>query len=112
MNQSVDALVKWLVHLSVGIGRNELPSLCAEVGTGNESDIDPISVKIAQANAQIDAKGRFENELVNCRVAGDGTLIPRDQVDYIDVSPKQVVSVAAALIRWQFDALTASRRNA
>jgi DNA-directed RNA polymerase subunit beta len=55
---------------------------------------------IAQANATIDAKGMLVNEFVNARVgpARDATLIPREQIEYIDVSPKQVVSVAAALI--------------
>ncbi|WP_421784401.1 DNA-directed RNA polymerase subunit beta [Hyphobacterium sp.] len=55
---------------------------------------------IAQANATVTAKGLLENEFVNCRVGPgrDATLIPREDVDYIDVSPKQVVSVAAALI--------------
>jgi DNA-directed RNA polymerase subunit beta len=55
---------------------------------------------IAQANAKIDAKGVLVNEFVNARVgpARDATLIARDSIDYIDVSPKQVVSVAAALI--------------
>ena len=53
---------------------------------------------IAQANASVNEKGELENEFVNCRVAGEVTLIPREDVEYIDVSPKQVVSVAAALI--------------
>ncbi len=53
---------------------------------------------IAQANAPIDAKGRFVNELVNARERGNFKLIPRDQVHYIDVSPKQLVSLSAALI--------------
>ncbi|MBI1341147.1 DNA-directed RNA polymerase subunit beta [bacterium] len=55
---------------------------------------------IAQANAQVDAKGVLKNELVNARVgpARDATLVKRDEIDFIDVSPKQVVSVAAALI--------------
>ncbi|MEE2567760.1 DNA-directed RNA polymerase subunit beta [Hyphobacterium marinum] len=53
---------------------------------------------IAQANAAVSKDGKLENEFVNCRVAGDVTLIPRDDVEYMDVSPKQVVSVAAALI--------------
>jgi DNA-directed RNA polymerase subunit beta len=62
------------------------------------SAMEEAKFKIAQANAQMDASGQFANELVTCRVAGDVTLIPRDQVDFMDVSPKQVVSVAAALI--------------
>ncbi|WP_417494884.1 DNA-directed RNA polymerase subunit beta [Maricaulis sp.] len=53
---------------------------------------------IAQANAHVTESGMLDNEFVNCRVAGDVTLVPRDEVHYIDVSPKQVVSVAAALI--------------
>jgi DNA-directed RNA polymerase subunit beta len=53
---------------------------------------------IAQANAEIDDSGRLMNEFVNCRVGGEATLVPRDEVKYIDVSPKQLVSVAAALI--------------
>ena len=55
---------------------------------------------IAQANATVSDKGMLDNEFVNCRVGPgrDATLIPREDVDYIDVSPKQVVSVAAALI--------------
>ena len=53
---------------------------------------------IAQANAHLTEDGQLDNEFVNCRVAGDVTLVSRDDVDYIDVSPKQVVSVAAALI--------------
>ncbi len=53
---------------------------------------------IAQANAEIDANGKLANEFVNCRVGGDATLVPREDVAYIDVSPKQLVSVAAALI--------------
>ncbi|MEE2693103.1 MAG: DNA-directed RNA polymerase subunit beta [Pseudomonadota bacterium] len=53
---------------------------------------------IAQANAEIDDNRRLVNEFVNCRVGGDAMLMPRDDVAYIDVSPKQLVSVAAALI--------------
>jgi DNA-directed RNA polymerase subunit beta len=53
---------------------------------------------VAQANAEIDKNGRLTNEFVNCRVGGEAMLMPRDEVKYIDVSPKQLVSVAAALI--------------
>ena len=53
---------------------------------------------VAQANAQLDTDGKFINEMVNTRQAGDYTLAPTDQVDLIDVSPKQLVSVAASLI--------------
>ena len=53
---------------------------------------------IAQANAPIDDDGTFINELVNVRQAGEFLLMPPDQIDLMDVSPKQIVSVAAALI--------------
>jgi len=53
---------------------------------------------VAQANAQMDARGRFTEDLIICRHAGDVHLVPRDKVDFMDVSPKQLVSVAAALI--------------
>ena len=53
---------------------------------------------VAQANAALDADGRFVNDLVSTRQSGDYTLAPRENVDLIDVSPKQLVSVAASLI--------------
>ena len=53
---------------------------------------------VAQANAQLDDQMRFKNDLVSTRQAGDYMLQSRDNVDLIDVSPKQLVSVAAALI--------------
>jgi DNA-directed RNA polymerase subunit beta len=53
---------------------------------------------VAQANATLDEKGRLVTELVNCRQAGNFVLKVREEVDYIDVSPKQLVSVAASLI--------------
>ncbi|NOT70606.1 MAG: DNA-directed RNA polymerase subunit beta [Hyphomicrobium sp.] len=53
---------------------------------------------VAQANAEVDAKGKLSGELVICRFNGDVLLVTPDKVDYIDVSPKQLVSVAAALI--------------
>jgi DNA-directed RNA polymerase subunit beta len=53
---------------------------------------------VAQANAPIDEKGKFLNERVMCRCKGDFIDVPPDRVDYMDVSPKQLVSVAAGLI--------------
>ncbi|HJM51674.1 MAG TPA: DNA-directed RNA polymerase subunit beta [Alphaproteobacteria bacterium] len=53
---------------------------------------------IAQANATIDARDRLTDDLVSCRQAGDFIVTPPENVEYIDVSPKQLVSVAAALI--------------
>ncbi|MBZ5567444.1 MAG: DNA-directed RNA polymerase subunit beta [Acidobacteriia bacterium] len=53
---------------------------------------------IAQANLELDDKLRIVAELVNARKAGNFVLVARDEVDYIDVSPKQLVSVAASLV--------------
>ncbi len=53
---------------------------------------------IAQANARLDADGNLLDELVACRQAGDFPLTAPQDVQYMDISPKQVVSVAASLI--------------
>src|SRR6266849_3632803 len=53
---------------------------------------------VAQANASLDERGKIVTELVDCRQAGNFVLKQREEVDYIDVSPKQLVSVAASLI--------------
>jgi DNA-directed RNA polymerase subunit beta len=53
---------------------------------------------VAQANATLDTEGRFVNEFVSTRKGGEFMLNPSESVDLIDVSPKQLVSVAASLI--------------
>ncbi|HTY85669.1 MAG TPA: DNA-directed RNA polymerase subunit beta [Silvibacterium sp.] len=53
---------------------------------------------IAQANIDLDEKGHITEELVNARRQGNFVLVNRDEVDYVDVSPKQLVSVAASLV--------------
>src|SRR6202041_633692 len=53
---------------------------------------------IAQANVHLDEKGHIVPELVNARQAGNFVLKGRDEIEYMDVSPKQLVSVAASLI--------------
>ncbi|MCB1921066.1 MAG: DNA-directed RNA polymerase subunit beta [Candidatus Competibacteraceae bacterium] len=53
---------------------------------------------IAQANAALDAEGRLMDDLVSCRHLNEFALFTVDRVQYMDVSPKQIVSVAAALI--------------
>ncbi|MBO9522907.1 MAG: DNA-directed RNA polymerase subunit beta [Nocardioidaceae bacterium] len=63
--------------------------------TADEED----SRVIAQANAVLDDKGNFVDERVLCRTRGGETVdIPRDEVEFMDVSPRQMVSVATALI--------------
>jgi DNA-directed RNA polymerase subunit beta len=53
---------------------------------------------IAQANAPVDEKGNFINEFVSARQLGNPRMLPRDQIDYLDVSPKQLVSLSTSLI--------------
>ncbi len=53
---------------------------------------------IAQANSDLTPKGSFVEELVSVRHQNEFTLLPRERIDYMDVSPKQIVSVAASLI--------------
>ncbi|MEJ0096126.1 MAG: DNA-directed RNA polymerase subunit beta [Methylocella sp.] len=53
---------------------------------------------VAQANAPLDEQSRLTEDLVVCRHSGDVVMVPRERVDFMDVSPKQLVSVAAALI--------------
>jgi DNA-directed RNA polymerase subunit beta len=53
---------------------------------------------IARADARVDAKGMLTDELVACRTQGESTLLTRERINYMDVSPKQIVSVAASLI--------------
>ncbi len=62
------------------------------------SAYDEDNFTIAQANEPLDGKGRFENDLVLSRHQGDFPQVSPTQVDYMDISPKQMVSVAAALI--------------
>lgn len=53
---------------------------------------------VAQANSELDVSGQFVSELVSCRQAGENIMAQPEQIEYIDVSPKQIVSVAASLI--------------
>jgi len=53
---------------------------------------------IAQANADLDNVGRFTADLVSCRAGGDFVMVRPEGINYMDVAPKQLVSVAAALI--------------
>ncbi len=62
------------------------------------SAIEEEKFTIAQANSPINKDGLFEEELVSCRKNLNFLLSNKDNIDYIDVSPKQLVSVAAALI--------------
>ncbi|MBX2839411.1 MAG: DNA-directed RNA polymerase subunit beta [Gammaproteobacteria bacterium] len=62
------------------------------------SAIEEGNFVIAQANAELDEKGNFVKDLVSVRNQGETTMASPDRVNYMDVSPKQIVSVAAALI--------------
>ncbi|MBF0179495.1 MAG: DNA-directed RNA polymerase subunit beta [Magnetococcales bacterium] len=62
------------------------------------SAIEEENFVIAQANAQLDRQGRFTGEIIQCRYNLEFTVSEPNRIEYMDVSPKQIVSVAAALI--------------
>ncbi len=62
------------------------------------SAIEESQFAIAQANASMKSNGELADDLVSCRFQNEFTLMPRDRINYMDVSPKQIVSVAASLI--------------
>ncbi|HEX7390349.1 MAG TPA: DNA-directed RNA polymerase subunit beta, partial [Acidiphilium sp.] len=62
------------------------------------SAMEEAKFTIAQANATVDGRLRLTDELVSCRKGGNFVMTTPDQVQFIDVSPKQLVSVAAALV--------------
>src|SRR6516162_4644351 len=62
------------------------------------SAIEEGEFAIAQANAVLGPNGALTDELVSCRFQNEFTLMPRERINYMDVSPKQIVSVAASLI--------------
>jgi len=62
------------------------------------SAMEEAKFTIAQANATVDSRLRLSDELVSCRKGGNFVMTTPDQVNFIDVSPKQLVSVAAALV--------------
>jgi DNA-directed RNA polymerase subunit beta len=76
-----------------------------KVKDGNVTDeIDYLSAieegqyVIAQANAELDRDGKFTNDIVSCRHKNEFTLATPDRIEYMDVAPAQIVSVAASLI--------------
>ncbi|MDR2681913.1 MAG: DNA-directed RNA polymerase subunit beta [Holosporaceae bacterium] len=62
------------------------------------SAMEEVKHTIAQANSALTVDGRFKDEFVTCRKGGEFVNAPRDSIDYMDVSPKQTISIAAALI--------------
>ena len=62
------------------------------------SAIEESNYVIAQANAELDAKGKLVSDMVSCRYKNEFTLSTPDRIEYMDVSPKQIVSVAASII--------------
>ena len=62
------------------------------------SAMEEARFRVAQANIKIEENGQLGDDLISCRVAGDFEMVTPDMVDLLDVSPKQIVSVAAALI--------------
>jgi len=62
------------------------------------SAIEEANAVVAQANAQLNKNGTFKEELVSARKGGEFMIVPRDEVTHMDVSPKQLVSVASSMI--------------
>ncbi|MCC8997184.1 MAG: DNA-directed RNA polymerase subunit beta [Nitrosomonas sp.] len=62
------------------------------------SAIEEGNFTIAQANAELDEKNRFVSDIVSCRHKNEFTLSSADRIEYVDVAPAQIVSVAASLI--------------
>ena len=62
------------------------------------SALDEADHAIAQANAPIDEKGVFQNDLISARITGEFVQVPPPEIEFMDVSPNQLVSVAASLV--------------
>jgi len=62
------------------------------------SAMEEVRYTVAQANANLDKQGKFADDLVSCRRGGEYLMSRPEEIEFIDVSPKQIVSVAAALI--------------
>ena len=62
------------------------------------SAIEEVDFTIAPSSVKIDEKGLIISDLVSCRKNGEFVMLPPDKIDYIDVSPKQIISVATTLI--------------
>src|SRR5260370_18331707 len=89
----------WLGKLWGGVGDVKVrfgPFLADEVGYGAADDEE--NFWIAQANAKLDNKGEFTEDRVLARYQGEFVMENSDYMDYMDVSPRQTVSVATALI--------------
>ncbi len=76
-----------------------------KVDTGRVSDeivflsaIEESKYTIAQANAELDTDGRFVDQIISCRQHNEFTMAAPDKIEYMDVAPAQIVSVAASLI--------------
>ncbi len=62
------------------------------------SAMEEARFRVAQATIEVAPDGKIQEELINCRINGDFEIVSPEMVDLLDVSPKQIVSVAAALI--------------
>lgn len=62
------------------------------------SALEEVDATIAPSTLELDAKGKVKSDLISCRRNGEYVMMPSDKLDYIDVSTKQVVSVATTLI--------------
>ncbi len=77
---------------------NEIEYLTALDEDQDQTKLGNRKLNIAQASTSLDSEGRLLGERVTCRYGGEPRLAPPDQVDFMDISPKQLVSVSTALI--------------
>jgi len=89
-------------HQRVRLPRDALPQ--GEQRQGDQRHrlsfaIEEGNFVVAQANAQVDKNGKLVDGLVSCRFRNEFTLATADRVQYMDVAPAQIVSVAASLFR-------------
>src|SRR5881296_1498969 len=106
INNGGDSDFKISEHLEKAVVENENKAVRAK--KKRPADYEPYSFYltaweedkyiIAQANVELDESDQIVQERVNARKAGNFVLVPREDVQFIDVSPKQLVSVAASLI--------------
>jgi DNA-directed RNA polymerase subunit beta len=97
-----------IVSLSTYARVNEygfIETPCRKVDNGRVTDtieylfaLDEEKYTIAQANAPIDEEGKFTTPLISARKAGEFVIVKPEEVDYMDVSPRQLVSVASSLV--------------
>ena len=85
----MDLLKRHIEKVKDGVLTDSIEYLSADMEEG---------MVIAQANIKIDNNNKIKEDLISCRLDGDYLMMRREEINYIDISPRQIVSVAASLI--------------